>query len=962
METDAATEEQSEMASSSATECHSYRCMSREELCAALVEKEYKLECAGDQLQSLSVYKDECGRKDGVIVELRRELAAYKHNSHTKDISYVTMEEHLSACEHHLQLKTSEVDKLTQEAKSWKEKASTAESKLGMLGTGTSSGKINVLQKELSTKKSEILKQKQELQQLRAQQQTEKDSGDSLRHQVAELQANLSSVQSKMKQSKSSNDDLKMQLQRSECDRERASVAEQRRKEELGKLKSSVCDGRLAQAKQNFLEAQVERTKLKEGELAVQLGKVKEEAQAKLDFLAAEVERAKLNESELAVQLGKVKEELCTTCERVVTMTAQVLPPADEESGGPVEAVEQLTSEYTTVTEQLQTTQTQLTEVQADIETANATITMLTQLWTDFKCGVGSCDLTQSSLDTLMATLSGLSSQEQTNSCQTLINAMKESLNVLNTELVAKWVQLVAEIGGHCSRLELSSEETIEPVAKLALLIEKIDSQIAESIQLQVKLQGVEEGHLAEVAALRGAEEERVVTAVQESLVIERGKVINEMQALEQRLEADKHEAVANEQRNNSILSEQLTTVKESLLAERNEKDVLKAEKTGLETELASLEVAMREALTTADVAKETVRTTLMQETIGYREQSHQHALTIVALEEKLMASMERCKQLRGENEALSQVVSGGSGTAQGEEDKVKKLTKLTDTLRHQLSLANDGCTKSQRRIKLLESDLLTVRKQIKDREDDITRQFQEQLSDLQLTLSKQETSLEGKRSEVTHLQSVLQEKTTSLTAIIETERCDAEHKLLEMRNQLTHSSHVGSSGLAQVGQRCTGEKHCDTIASQRRALSQLRDHIQELELTKPPVGSHQATLKELSRVRHELFKAKARVSLTATPAQPEPEDAFTLPAVEGEESVRKIQDLESSVLKLRDAVECSERTVTSSWLRSSVRTCMTWIAQPLKVWGTDRVRKKDKTFSKRGKSLPKQFLDDSRR
>ena len=44
-------------------------------------------------------------------------------------------------------------------------------------------------------------------------------------------------------------------------------------------------------------------------------------------------------------------------------MTAQVLPPADEESGGPVEAVEQLTSEYTTVTEQLQTTQTQLTEV-----------------------------------------------------------------------------------------------------------------------------------------------------------------------------------------------------------------------------------------------------------------------------------------------------------------------------------------------------------------------------------------------------------------------------------------------------------------------------------------------------------------------------------------------------------------------------------------------------------------------
>ncbi len=35
------------------------------------------------------------------------------------------------------------------------------------------------------------------------------------------------------------------------------------------------------------------------------------------------------------------------------------------------------------------------------------------------------------------------------------------------------------------------------------------------------------------------------------------------MQALEQRLEADKHEAIDKEQKNNSILSEQLTAVKE---------------------------------------------------------------------------------------------------------------------------------------------------------------------------------------------------------------------------------------------------------------------------------------------------------------------------------------------------------------------------------------------------------------
>lgn len=39
-------------------------------------------------VQSLSMYEAECQRKDRVIRELRRELAAYKHNSHSKDIRY----------------------------------------------------------------------------------------------------------------------------------------------------------------------------------------------------------------------------------------------------------------------------------------------------------------------------------------------------------------------------------------------------------------------------------------------------------------------------------------------------------------------------------------------------------------------------------------------------------------------------------------------------------------------------------------------------------------------------------------------------------------------------------------------------------------------------------------------------------------------------------------------------------
>ena len=78
------------------------------------------------------------------------------------------------------------------------------------------------------------------------------------------------------------------------------------------------------------------------------------------------------------------------------------------------------------------------------------------------------------------------------------------------------------------------------------------------------------------------------------------------------------------------------------------------------------------------------------------------------------------------------------------------------------------------------------------------------------------------------------------------------------------------------VGHACLGEKHDDIISNQRTAITQLREKVAELELAKPPsknltnavpivlmmpvllVGSHQATLKELSRVRHELLKMKS--------------------------------------------------------------------------------------------------------
>ena len=90
---------------------------------------------------------------------------------------------------------------------------------------------------------------------------------------------------------------------------------------------------------------------------------------------------------------------------------------------------------------------------------------------------------------------------------------------------------------------------------------------------------------------------------------------------------------------------------------------------------------------------------------------------------------------------------------------------------------------------------------------------------------------------------------------------------------------------LLEAGQVCLGDNHCQTIENQRTAIAQLRERLNELEVAKPPgmkswcllyvvtildhaVASHQATLKELSRVRHELMKVRSTLPNTKKSAE----------------------------------------------------------------------------------------------
>ena len=47
------------------------------------------MQCLNDRVSRLALFESESQRKDAVIAELRKELAAYKKNSKAKDLRYI---------------------------------------------------------------------------------------------------------------------------------------------------------------------------------------------------------------------------------------------------------------------------------------------------------------------------------------------------------------------------------------------------------------------------------------------------------------------------------------------------------------------------------------------------------------------------------------------------------------------------------------------------------------------------------------------------------------------------------------------------------------------------------------------------------------------------------------------------------------------------------------------------------
>ncbi|NXQ83304.1 FHAD1 protein, partial [Nyctibius grandis] len=260
------------------------------------------------------------------------------------------------------------------------------------------------------------------------------------------------------------------------------------------------------------------------------------------------------------------------------------------------------------------------------------------------------------------------------------------------------------------------------------------------------------------------------------------------------------------------------------------------------------------EQLKTVQEENELQRQKLQEEIVEYKEQSKQHSLTIVALEDRLQEAKQRQKTLEEENAAL---------VAKMEEPRccarracagcVKCLFRMNHALislrllREELAAAQSVLLSKEAVITRLTKELAETRARMSDVRGELS---EEQKVELERSLSRvkcQERDLNLLREKLSQMSSLVEKKDRALQAAAEELRytppvfqqgcVKARFKLSSCRARCSlGTSRVGrffqepALDLADLGAKCRGLRHEETIRRQKEGLAELRERIKMLE------------------------------------------------------------------------------------------------------------------------------------
>ncbi|KAF4795788.1 forkhead-associated domain-containing protein 1 isoform X1 [Turdus rufiventris] len=218
----------------------------------------------------------------------------------------------------------------------------------------------------------------------------------------------------------------------------------------------------------------------------------------------------------------------------------------------------------------------------------------------------------------------------------------------------------------------------------------------------------------------------------------------------------------------------------------------------------------------------------LQEEVAGYREQSRQHSLTILALEDRLLEATEQQRVLEEEKAALVEKLEGlqcnayrpASG-AWLEICPAMESHVCLRKLQEELAVAQGTLLEKKAIISRLTRELSETRARMSDMRGELSEEQKVELEHSQRQLKHQEGEVNQLREKISEMSSLVEEKDQALKAAAEE---------LRLGKKEPGFFQEPPSDLAELGAKCRGLKHKETLQCQKEGLAELRQRVKMLE------------------------------------------------------------------------------------------------------------------------------------
>ncbi|KAM6371340.1 forkhead-associated domain-containing protein 1 isoform 1-T1 [Pluvialis apricaria] len=408
-------------------------------------------------------------------------------------------------------------------------------------------------------------------------------------------------------------------------------------------------------------------------------------------------------------------------------------------------------------------------------------------------------------------------------------------------------------------------------LAALGTLVEDSRETAQRNEMLQAQLERDREAQAAllqeHVKELEARHERDLQIKIQQ-VILEKDKERNENLESAVAREKDKcKQSVEEEQKKIRDLESHLRSLTEVMERQSKEQKVFECrlreavhnleEATTREMTLQQRVLTQDEQLKMVQEENKLQRQKLQEEVVEYKEQSKQHSLTIVALEERLLEAKQRQKTLEEEKAALAEKMEGFQGDAcrstSGASPAVCPAAASHGCLRkfrEELAAAQSELLSKEAIIAGLTKELGETRARMSDIRGELSEEQKVELERHLSRVKRQERELNLLREKLSQMSSLVEKKDRALEAAAEELRQAQAHcrALKDASRETTEDTdpekdapgtpvRVGGTSegepaldLANLGAKCRGLRHEETIWRQKEGLAELRERIKMLE------------------------------------------------------------------------------------------------------------------------------------